>query len=112
MGEPVSTVSAFIGSKLTGLLWSLGAALATLSFTDENKLLRGVFNLMATWFVGFVLGEAINAELQRPHWQGMVFVISTTMGLLLIGGLYKMASAFRNNPEDFLKRWWKFWRKP
>lgn len=117
MSDPLSAASAFVGAKLSALLWSLGAALATLSFTDETRinlnrsLLRGFLNLLATWFIGFTVGEAVNHELQRPEWSGVVYVISTSMGLLVIGGLYKLAHTFRHQPEEFLQRWLKFWRK-
>lgn len=117
MTDPVSALSAFIAAKLSALLWSLGAALATLSFIDESSinrkfsLWRGFANLLASWFVGFALGGAINHELGKSQWEGMVYVVSTTVGLLIIGGLYKLAHAFRHEPEDFMTRWWKIWRK-
>jgi hypothetical protein len=117
MSEPITTIAAFIAAKFSALIWSLGAALITLSFVDESKLnrrrsfLRGLANLLATWFVGFVLGDAINAHLDSPSFTGAVYVFSTTTGLLFIGGLYKFAAGFKDNPQQFISNIWTIWRR-
>jgi len=117
MSEPITTIAAFISAKFSALVWSLGAALITLSFADESKinhrysLLKGAVNLLATWFIGFVIGESVNDYINKPAIAGAVYVISTTTGLLFIGGLYKFMAAFRENPNETIKNVWMIWKR-
>lgn len=106
MSEPITTIGAAILSKLYGIFFAFGGAILTLSFRDhdDNKSLVLVFiNLVGSWFIGFALGDAVIEHFQiTTSLAGLIYAVSATVGLILIGGAIRLAISFRDNPQKFM----------
>lgn len=108
MSEPLSTITAFIWAKFSGIVFSLGGALLTLSFSEDKhrSYWVGLYNIIGSWFLGFVIGDAIN-----EYWTlsggiaSFVYVVSATVGLIIVGGVYRFANDFKNDPGGFIQKW-------
>lgn len=110
MSEPLATVSAFLWAKFSAIVFSLGGALLTLSFSDsENRsYFKGLLNIIGSWFLGFVIGDALNELWQlKGGISSFVYVISATVGLIIMGGIYRFANDFKNDPGGFIQKWIK-----
>lgn len=102
-----STITAFFLSKINALVFSLGGALLALSFRDdaERSYLIGAINLMGSWFIGFSMGDAISHHYQLTGGtENFMFVVSASIGLLLIGGMQKLARSFFADPVGFIQQ--------
>lgn len=112
--EPNSSIGAFLISKTNALSFSLGGALLALSFRDDAKrsYLIGALNIIASWFIGYTLGDALVERLVLdPAMSNLAYVVSASMGLLIVGGLHRIASRFFMDPIGLLKQVWEIVRR-
>jgi len=110
MSDPLSAFLAFLITKFSALFFSLGGALLILSFTvvEDRSYIKAVINIIGTWFIGYALGSAVNAYFGiSGDLSNFIYVISSTVGLLILGGIYQFASDFKKNPAEFIDKWRK-----
>lgn len=107
--EPNSSIGAFLITKINALAFSLGGALLALSFRDDSRRSYwiGFINIVASWFIGYTLGEAVvEWHVLPPAMSNLVYVIASSIGLLLIGGLHRLAHSFFQDPTGFIEKLW------